>query len=407
MTLRLFEGWGIELEYMIVDARTLAVRPICDELLRSFAGEYANEVSFGDIACSNELALHVVELKTNGPVAELTGVPAAMADALAQLQGWLSGQGAMLLPTAMHPTMNPAEGRLWPHDGKPIYSTYDRVFGTRGHGWVNLQSMHINLPFCGDDEFGTLHAAIRAVLPILPALAASSPVIEGRATGVLDNRLQVYFENQKRIASVMGRVVPEPVWTRSDYEREILAPMYRDIAPFDPEGELQDEWLNSRGAIARFQRNAIEIRVIDLQEHPTADLAIAHLCGELVRALCTERWISLADLKALETDALAGVLRRVVGPADAALIDDVKLLRALGRTQTRMSARDLWAELAAELWDATTPTGFRAALKTIFERGCLARRILAELGTDFDRAAVEGVYRQLSDCLRDGRSFGA
>ncbi|HAL85576.1 MAG TPA: hypothetical protein DCM31_01010, partial [Deferribacteraceae bacterium] len=37
--------------------------------------------------------------------------------------------------------------------------------------------------------------------------------------------------------------------------------MYRDIAPYDPECILQEEWLNSRGAIARFDRKAIEIRL--------------------------------------------------------------------------------------------------------------------------------------------------
>ena len=34
--LHLFEATGIELEYMIVDARTLAVRPIADRLLASW-----------------------------------------------------------------------------------------------------------------------------------------------------------------------------------------------------------------------------------------------------------------------------------------------------------------------------------------------------------------------------------
>lgn len=406
MTLHLFEAWGIELEYMIVDRDSLAVRPICDALLRAFAGETTNEIELGDIACSNELALHVVELKTNGPAPALAPLPAAMAGALATLQTWLDGHGAMLLPTAMHPTMDPSEGRLWPHDGKPIYATYDRVFGTRGHGWVNLQSMHVNLPFCGDAEFGRLHAAIRAVLPVLPALAASSPVVEGRATGALDSRLQVYFGNQKRVASIMGSVVPEAVWTHADYEREILAPMYRDIAPFDPEGELQDEWLNSRGAIARFQRDAIEIRVIDLQEHPGADLAIAALVGAVVRALCDERWVGLAELQALDTGALAAVLHAVVGPADATTIDDAALLRALGRRHDRMRARELWAELADELLDPRLPAGFRAAIGTIVERGCLARRILDALGPGFDRAAIDRVYRELAACLREGRSFG-
>ena len=36
----------------------------------------------------------------------------------------------------------------------------------------------LNLPFSSDEEFGRLHAAIRLLLPLLPALAASSPLVE-------------------------------------------------------------------------------------------------------------------------------------------------------------------------------------------------------------------------------------
>jgi len=56
--------------------------------------------------------------------------------------------------------------------------------------------------------------------------------------------------------------------------REILAPLYAEMHPLDPEGILCHEWLNSRGAIARFDRNAVEIRLVDVQECPLADLAI-------------------------------------------------------------------------------------------------------------------------------------
>ena len=41
--LGLFEGWGIELEYMIVDRATLDVRPIGDQLLRAAAGEQVSD----------------------------------------------------------------------------------------------------------------------------------------------------------------------------------------------------------------------------------------------------------------------------------------------------------------------------------------------------------------------------
>lgn len=64
---RLFEVVGIELEYMIVDTSTLDVKPLTDKLLFDIAGEYLTEVSCGRVSYSNELALHVVELKTTDP----------------------------------------------------------------------------------------------------------------------------------------------------------------------------------------------------------------------------------------------------------------------------------------------------------------------------------------------------
>ena len=66
--------------------------------------------------------------------------------------------------------------------------------------------------------------------------------------------------------------------------------MFADIAPYDPAGVLQHEFLNSRGAIARFDRSAIEIRVLDVQECPQADTAIAALMAAVLEKPCRERW---------------------------------------------------------------------------------------------------------------------
>ena len=76
--------------------------------------------------------------------------------------------------------MNPlTETVIWPHDNNEIYSLYDKIFDCRGHGWSNLQSVHINLPFKDELEFRKLHSAIRLLLPIIPALSASSPFADG------------------------------------------------------------------------------------------------------------------------------------------------------------------------------------------------------------------------------------
>ena len=69
--LHLFEAFGVEIEYMIVDARTLDVRPITDRVLQAVAGEIVSDVEMGEITWSNELTAHVIELKTTDPARSL------------------------------------------------------------------------------------------------------------------------------------------------------------------------------------------------------------------------------------------------------------------------------------------------------------------------------------------------
>src|SRR6266542_4969517 len=234
--LHLFEGLGDELEYMIVDADSLNVLPVADEILRSAAGEYVNDVECGEISWSNELALHVIELKTTEPVPYFDGLAVKFQENVREINERLAPLGGRLMPSAMHPWMDPfREVRLWPHDYSPVYEAFNRIFDCRGHGWANLQSVHLNLPFANDKEFACLHAAVRLLLPLLPALAASSPVVEGGQTGLLDSRMEVYRSNSAHIPSITGLVVPEPVNSRAEYEQKILQRIYRDIAPHDPD----------------------------------------------------------------------------------------------------------------------------------------------------------------------------
>ena len=405
--LHLFEGYGIELEYMIVDRATLSVMPAADRVLEAEAGEIVSEVEVGLLRWSNELVLHVIELKTNGPAPSLRGLAAAFLEGARRIDRILEPLGGRLMPSGMHPWMDPLrETRIWPHEQSPIYAAYDRIFGCQGHGWSNLQSLHINLPFSGDEEFGRLHAAIRLLLPILPAIAASSPVAGGRLTGFLDTRLEVYRRNQEKIPSLTGQVIPEPVFTREGYEAEILQRLYRDVAPCDPEGVLREEWLNSRGAIARFERDTIEIRVIDVQETPAADLAIASLVAAVLRALVTERWSGLAEQMAWPVEPLAAIFLDTVRRGEEAVIADEAYLRCLGFPGSKATAGELWACLGREtLARGSADPEVEEALAVILDRGPLARRILRALGGSADRGRLESVYRELCGCLVEGRPY--
>jgi gamma-glutamyl:cysteine ligase YbdK (ATP-grasp superfamily) len=402
--LGLFEGYGIELEYMLVDAESLAVLPVADQVLRAVAGVTIGEVEVGKLCWSNELVLHVIELKTNGPTASLSGLAPVFHEHLQRINSLLEPLGGRLMPGAMHPWMDPLrETFLWPHDDGPIYEAYNRIFGCLGHGWANLQSVHLNLPFNGDEEFARLHAAVRLLLPILPALAASSPVMDGKVTGLLDNRLAVYRFNQQRIPSVTGRVIPEPVFTRATYEAQILQSLYRDIAPHDPEGILQEEWLNSRGAIARFERGTIEIRLLDVQECPAADLAIVAFIVAVLKALTEERWCTLAEQQAWAITPLETILLAAIRDGEAAQIDDRRYLAAFGFPGERATAGELWRSLASRLLSGNEE--FQEPLETILQRGPLARRLLHALCRAPSPERLRDVYRELCRCLAEGRLF--
>lgn len=395
-----FAGYGIELEYMIVDLDTLAVMPIADKLLQG-----VSDVDRGPFGWSNEIVLHLVELKNCRPDAAIESLVAGFQAEVNSVNRLLHALGARLMPGAMHPWMDPAtETQLWPHDNAPVYQAYDRIFGCRTHGQANLQSMHLNLPFADDEEFARLHAAVRLVLPILPALAASSPIAEGRPSGLLDTRMAGYRAAVSRVPSVIGQVIPETIRSRADYQDRILAPMYRDIAPFDPDGVLQHEWLNARGAIPRFYRNAIEIRVIDVQECPRADLAIAAAATAVIRALYEETCSSRGAQQAMATDALSNILLACIRDAEQALIDDAGYLQLLGFPGRHGRAGELWRHLI-ETASLDHSTDWGEPLRVMLEQGPLARRILRAAGSDGSKPHLLAIYRTLCDCLEDGRMF--
>jgi len=412
----LFEAYGVELEYMIVDARSLSVAPAADWVLRTAtpdngAGDtHPSDVPRGPATWSNELVLHLLELKTTDPAPSLASLGDLFAREVTAVNELLARRGARLMPSGMHPWMDTrTETRLWPHESSEIYSAFDRIFDCRRHGWANVQSVHLNLPFADDDEFARLHAAVRLLMPIMPALAAASPIVESHLTGYLDTRLVHYREHAGRIPSMGGSVIPETVSTREEYERNILKPIYEELAPHDPDGILgAHEWLNARGAIARFDRNTIEIRVLDMQECPRADLAICAAAVAVLQALVAERWISFREQQSQPLESLVSILDATIRDADRAVIADREYLRAFGFSDiAACTAGELWRTLVETVVAADNPlwAEFREPIELILTKGPLARRILDAVGNDTTQQRIVGVYRRLCDCLAANEQF--
>lgn len=403
--LRLFEGYGVELEYMIVRADDLSVLPISDVVLKELGGEIQNEVEVDSVSWSNEFVLHVIELKNTDPSSELVSLGPLFSDHVKRLNARLDPMGAMLMPGGMHPFMRPREEtKFWPHEGHEIYEAFHCIFDCKRHGWANLQSVQLNLSFGDDAEFGRLHAAIRLVLPMLAPLAASSPIVEGEVTGLLDTRLEVYRTNATGVPGVTGRVIPEAVYTEADYATTILDPLYREIETLDPRGTLRHPWLNARGAIAQFVRDAIEIRVLDMQETPLADVAVCGAVSAVVKALVEERWTDYPHQREWEVEPLAGVFLATMRDAEETVIANRDYLRVFGFPDKKATARELWLYLIETLSGAGD--GFESPhLRVILDHGPLARRILRVLGRHPRREDLVAVYRGLCRSLRSGESF--
>ena len=388
------------------------MRPIADELLAAVGGAYESRGRAGRrrLVERARAARHRAQDQRPGrrrSTASAGAVPGSTSrriDALLEPHGGAAdADGACIRGWIPH-----ARLRLWPHEYDAIYEAFDRIFDCRGHGWANLQSVHINLPFADDDEFGRLHAAIRAAAAD-PAgarreLARSSTA---RLTGLLDTRLEVYRHNAAAVPSVSGRVDPRAgVHAAPSTRARSSRGIYRDLAPLDPEGILRHEWVNARGAIARFDRGAIEIRVLDVQECPRADLAIAGAVGAVLRHLVADG-DAHAERAGWHESRLAEILNRVVVEAGSAVIADGDYLRLFGfpgRAPAR--AAEVWQHLVETVVKATPLYAeWAGALEVIARRGSLARRIAAALRGDARVERLREVYAALCDCLRAGMLF--
>ncbi|MGE0826938.1 MAG: glutamate-cysteine ligase family protein [Candidatus Binatia bacterium] len=401
---RLFAVTGLELEYPIVDHE---LRPQClvEEAFRHIHGRPTSHIDYKNVGFSNELAAHVFEMKTNCPQKELTQAEAQLVNALRFFSRVLQEQfGVRLLPTGMHPLMQPHETVLWRRSGQEIYKTYARVFPLQGHGWLNVQSCQINLPFGTESETVALHNAIACLLPYLPALAANSPVYEGTLGPNVNNRLAFYRMNQVRIPCITGDVIPEFMTSYRQYQREILGGIYRALAQVPGAEWLKHEWVNSRGAILRFDRHAIEIRVLDTQECVKMDVAIAvftrGVLKALVRRILDGNWTLPAHTM------LVADLNAVIVDGGAAQVAAMHLWKP-GQLPRKNNAQALLRQLL-ELAVQETPSKEQPYLTLIEQRlrtGNLSERIRRTLarysrrGGARQEAVIQRLYGELIVCL--------
>ena len=408
---RAWEVLGIELEYAVVD-RDLNAIPVVGEALAALAGRPTSDFDLGMVGYSNELFSHVFELKTPVPLRSLVRTEEVLVEGVRRMSVLLAARfGARLMPGGMHPWMDPREARLWRRSNRRIYETYERLFDVHTHGWANVQATHVNLPLGRESEAVAMMNAAAMVVPYLPAVAASSPMYAGELQAAVDNRLNFIVQHQSKLPASCGDIVPEPVESLAAYRRDVLGRMYKALDALPDAGAIRHEFLNARGAVFKFSRESMEVRVLDVQECVRMDVAIAAFTRLALRAVAadlTARRIAVPDHAVLVEDFRAvirdGTAARVLAPhlaPQAARGDD-----------GRVSVRDVLADLLGRAGrrPKREEEDYLGLVAGVVRAGNLSERIAAVLSPHIPDEqgftdAARHVYRQLSECLVENRPW--
>ena len=194
------------------------------------------------------------------------------------------------------------------------------------------------------------------------------------------------------------------IFNIKDYKTQILQKIYSSLKPYDEKNIFQFEWMNLRGARARFMRNAIEIRVIDMQESPISDISIAAAVISLTEALFNGFFIEEKKQKQWKTEPLYKILISVIRDADETIIDNNEYLKIFGYPEKKCKLKELWEHIINKLKpDDKTLTEYYPQLKIILESGCLSRRILKMIGSNESHSRILEVYKKLADCLENNK----
>lgn len=279
------EVLGPEHEFSIIDEE-LKPMPVVDMLIKRLCGRVKNNAYLSGFVLCNELQKHVAEFKGITPFQSPLHFEETMQKAILEISDILDGSGMKLLGTGMHPTLTLDEVEVWDHRNKQIYDALHQVFNLRQHGWLNIQSYQLNLSYYNEEEAVKLYNHLTGVLPYIPAISASSPIYESKVGTFVDNRLRFYGINQETIPSIMGDIIPKPIDSFETYRNFTIRQYSADLMQANaPACIINKEWLNSRSEIFRFDRKAIEIRVMDEQECIKSDVALSSFLRALMRGL--------------------------------------------------------------------------------------------------------------------------
>ena len=349
---------GIEEEFSILDPRTLDLLPRFEQLR--------------DVAAERDglLAEHITGELISSEIEIISGVGGDLADALARqrdrrkrLFALAGGEGVALGATGTHPWADYRE--------QPIIQTehYRRVDDDLKYvAWRNNTfSLHVHLGVRDLDRAVRACDRLRPLLPLLLAISANSPYLDGQDSGLCSARTQSFTKSFPRCG------VPDPFGGWRAYREYVEFLVHtRSIV------EFTQVWWSVR---PHFSFGTVEVRICDAQtrgEEATALAGLIVACVAQTALDMDERGVAQLPAPLADREIEENLWRAIRYGASGKMID----FRAGEEVETRA----VFERLLAWTEPARTSLGIEASLPG--QNG--AERAVAALA---DRAPLEDVYR--------------
>ncbi|MGH2902129.1 MAG: carboxylate-amine ligase [Solirubrobacteraceae bacterium] len=244
---------GVEEEFSILDPRTLELQPRFEQL---YAAAEGDRLLYEHI--TGELISSEIEI-ISGPAADLHDALSRQRERRRRLFALVSAHGAALGATGTHPWADYRE--------QPIIDTehYHRVEeGLKYVAWRNNTfSLHVHVGVRGIDRAIRVCDRLRPLLPVLLAVSANSPYLDGIDTGLHSARTQSFTKSFPRCG------VPDAFGGWVAY-REYIEWLVRTRSIV----EFTQVWWSVR---PHFAFGTVEVRICDAQSTAGESDALAAL----------------------------------------------------------------------------------------------------------------------------------
>lgn len=171
---------GVELELQLLDADTLDLTSVADDILKN------KHPSFGE-RIKQEFIQSMIEINTN-ICSSVSDVEDDLRQTMDHLETLLPHNNAVFLCSSLHPFAKGRDQKIMDH---PRYKRIMDDLQLVGRRFIT-QGLHVHIGVDDPEKAVTICNTIRIYLPLLLALSTSSPFYEGEETGLMSYRTKLF-----------------------------------------------------------------------------------------------------------------------------------------------------------------------------------------------------------------------